>query len=151
MYYLLHLIHITFFSASFSCYEFYVEIINTFLILFSTQLRHPLKFEDSHYFLDIFMSKFSHRTDAVVARLLENVIEQSQPPPQSSSVMYTAYNYFFSSKGASSPNTVPVADLSLLLLLLLGFQSRQRYQVWVSGFRQAVSSLGDHRGKCTDL
>ncbi|CAO3680253.1 unnamed protein product [Rhizopus microsporus] len=138
-------------SASFSCYEFYVEIINTFLTLFSTQLRHPLKFEDSHYFLDIFLSKFSHRTDAVVARLLENVIEQSQPPPQSSSVMYTAYNYFFSSKGTSAPNTVPVADLSLLLLLLLGFQSRQRYQVWVSGFRQAVSSLGDHRVISTDI
>lgn len=111
-----------------------------FLILFSSQLRNPLKFTD-YYFLDIFMSKFNHRADAVVARLLENVIDQNQPPPQSSGVMFTAYNYIFS----KHPNidTLPVADLSLFLLLLLGVQEQGP---WITCFRQAIANLSDHHG-----
>ncbi|KAG1445211.1 hypothetical protein G6F56_009992 [Rhizopus delemar] len=125
-------------NASYACYEFYVEILNMFLILFSSQLRNPLKFTD-YYFLDIFMSKFNHRADAVVARLLENVIDQNQPPPQSSGVMFTAYNYIFS----KHPNidTLPVADLSLFLLLLLGVQEQGP---WITCFRQAIANLSDH-------
>ncbi|CAO3701506.1 unnamed protein product [Rhizopus stolonifer] len=125
-------------NASYACYEFYVEILNMFLILFSSQLRNPLKSTD-YYFLDIFMSKFNHRADAVVARLLENVIDQNQPPSQSSGVMFTAYNYIFS----KHPNidTLPVADLSLFLLLLLGVQEQG---AWIACFRQAIANLSDH-------
>lgn len=87
----------------------------------------------------------------MVARLLENVIEQKTPPPQSSSVMYTAYNYFFAARAnASNPDadTMPVADRSLLLLLLLGMQQvTEENKEWVKSYRFAIANLSDHHGK----
>ncbi|KAG1041165.1 hypothetical protein G6F43_012150 [Rhizopus delemar] len=134
-------------NTSYACYEFYVEILNMFLTLFSTQLRNPLK--STNYFLDIFMSRFVNRADAVVARLLENVINQHHAPPQSNSVMYTAYSYIFSSSkhhssSSSHTDTIPVPDLSLFLLLLLGVQSKGINSEWITCFRQAIAGLSDH-------
>lgn len=98
------------------------------------------------------MSKFGNRAETVVARLLENLIEQRTPPAQSSSVMYTAYNYFFSSRAGSSADadTMPVADRSLLLLLLLGSQSISKEtenSKWIKLYRYAIANLNDHHGK----
>jgi hypothetical protein len=98
------------------------------------------------------MSRFVNRADAVVARLLENVINQHQAPPQSNSVMYTAYSYIFSSSkhhssSSSHTDTIPVPDLSLFLLLLLGVQSKGINSEWITCFRQAIAGLSDHHGE----
>lgn len=137
-------------SSNYPNYEFYTEVLNTFLVLCSTQLQHA-KLTEDNYFLGILTSKFGNRAEAVVARLLENLIEQRIPPPQSSSVMYTAYNYFFSSRMNSNPDadTMPVADRSLLLLLLLGTQSiseKSNDTEWVKSYRFAIANLSDHHG-----
>lgn len=140
-------------SLNYSTYEFYTEVLNTFLVLCSTQLQQSKLAQDSNYFLNLLMSKFGNRAETVVARLLENLIEQKAPPPQSSSVMYTAYNYFFSARpNASNPDadTMPVADRSLLLLLLLGSQSHSEKQdnsQWIKSYRFAIANLSDHHGK----
>lgn len=125
--------------------------MNTFLVLCSTQLQHS-KLTEDNYFLGILISKFGNRAETVVARLLENLIEQKTPPAQSSSVMYTAYNYFFSSRINSNPDAdiMPVADRSLLLLLLLGSQSiseETENSKWIKSYRFAISNLNDHHGK----
>ncbi|KAI8144795.1 Dymeclin [Fennellomyces sp. T-0311] len=93
----------------------------------------------------------------MVAKLLENFIEQKVPPPQSSSVVYSAYNYFFSSRqsSASDADAFPVADRSLLLMLLLATQSK----IWdynassgqSSAYRLAFSNLRDHHVLASDL
>ncbi|KAI8073629.1 Dyggve-Melchior-Clausen syndrome protein-domain-containing protein [Thamnidium elegans] len=102
------------------------------------------------------MSKFGNRAETVVARLLENLIEQRVPPPQSSSVMYTAYNYFFSSRMGSNSDadTMPVADRSLLLLLLLGSQSISKEtenSKWIKLYRYAIANLNDHHVLSSDI
>ncbi|KAI8878773.1 hypothetical protein K501DRAFT_195071 [Backusella circina FSU 941] len=142
-------------NLNYSCYEFYVEALNTFLVLLSTQLQHA-RLEQDNYFLGILMGKFGNRAEAVVARLLENVVEQKAPPPQSSSVMYTAYSYFFNSRRKSSnPDTdgMPVADRSLLLLLLLGTQSSSSdsQNKWVESYRYAIANLSDHNVVSSDI
>lgn len=136
---------------NYSNYEFYTEALNLFLVLCSTQLQHS-KLTEDNYFLDILMSKFGNRAETVVARLLENLIEQKTPPPQSSSVMYTAYNYFFASRTSSSPDadSMPVADRSLLILLLLGTQPLSEdsdNKEWIKSYRFAIANLNDHHGK----
>lgn len=135
---------------NYSTYEFYTEVLNTFLVLCSTQLQQNKLSQDNNYFLGILMSKFGNRAETVVARLLENLIEQKTPPPQSSSVMYTAYNYFFSgrSNANSDADTMPVADRSLLLLLLLGTQSgsEEKNAEWNKSYRFAIANLSDHHG-----
>lgn len=96
------------------------------------------------------MSKFANRAETIVARLLENMIAQKTAPPQSSSVMYTAYNYFFSSRPLSTldPEAIPVADRSLLLLLLFGTQPESDLnQAWMKAYRFALANLSDHHGK----
>ncbi|KAI9260057.1 Dyggve-Melchior-Clausen syndrome protein-domain-containing protein [Helicostylum pulchrum] len=142
-------------NSNYSNYEFYTEVLNTFLVLCSTQLQHS-KLTDDNYFLGILMSKFGNRAETVVARLLENLIEQRAPPAQSSSVMYTAYNYFFSSRAGSSvdADTMPVADRSLLLLLLLGSQSISKEtenSKWIKLYRYAIANLNDHHVLSSDM
>lgn len=102
---------------------------------------------DENYFLDILTTKFGNRAEAVVARLLENLIEQRTPPQSSAGVMLSAYNYFFSSRtnSNSDADTMPVADRSLLLLLLLGTQSPLDTE-WVKSYRFAIANLSDHHG-----
>lgn len=78
-------------------------------------------------------------------------------------VVYNAYNYFFSGKAnvASSPDAYPVADRSLLLLLLLSTQfkdglgerselqgdgaAEQEVQ-WASAYRQAIAEVSGDQG-----
>ncbi|KAI9346649.1 Dymeclin [Pilaira anomala] len=142
-------------NSNYSHYEFYTEVLNTFLVLCSTQLQHS-KLTEDNYFLGILISKFGNRAETVVARLLENLIEQRTPPPQSSSVMYTAYNYFFSSRSSSHPDadSMPVADRSLLLLLLLGSQSISKEtenSKWIKSYRYAIANLNDHHVLSSDV
>ncbi|CAO3606673.1 unnamed protein product [Mucor hiemalis] len=142
-------------NMNYSNYEFYTEALNLFLVLCSTQLQHS-KLTEDNYFLDILMSKFGNRAETVVARLLENLIEQKTPPPQSSSVMYTAYNYFFASRTSSSPDadSMPVADRSLLILLLLGTQpvyEDSDNKEWIKSYRFAIANLHDHHVLSSDI
>ncbi|CAO3644618.1 unnamed protein product [Cunninghamella blakesleeana] len=123
-------------NTDYSTYEFYVELLNTLLVLFSTQLHHN-DTKEPNYFLDLLLNQFGNRTDALLAKLLDNIIENKPPPPQSSSVVYSAYNYFFAPKASSTDvDPLPVADRSLLLILLLSTQSNQ--------YRKAISGLRDH-------
>lgn len=142
-------------NMNYSNYEFYTEALNLFLVLCSTQLQHS-KFTEDNYFLDILMSKFGNRAETVVARLLENLIEQKTPPPQSSSVMYTAYNYFFAPRANLSldADSMPVADRSLLLLLLLGTQpisEESDNKGWIKSYRFAIANLNDHHVLSSDI
>ncbi|ORZ21308.1 Dymeclin [Absidia repens] len=123
------------FSANYSMYELYVELLNTLLVLLSTQLHH-IKLEENNYFLDLLLNQFGNRTNALLAKLLDNVIEQNLPPAQSSSVVYSAYSYFFAGRtSAGDVDPLPVADRSLLLILLLSTQSRQ--------YRNSIAELRD--------
>jgi hypothetical protein len=112
-------------------------------------------------------------------------MDQKAPPPSSSSkfltlwlllsrvcsliypclkdVVYNAYTYFFSAKSnvASSPDAYPVADRSLLLLLLLSTQFKdgsseksgtegeaaadQDLQ-WACAYRQAIAEISGDQG-----
>ncbi|KAI7872872.1 Dyggve-Melchior-Clausen syndrome protein-domain-containing protein [Spinellus fusiger] len=71
-------------SGNDSLYEFYVEVLNTLLVLFSTQFHHT-HLGEGNYFLDILFQHFSHTSEAVIAKLLDNFIQQTSPPAQSSS------------------------------------------------------------------
>ncbi|KAI8366147.1 Dymeclin [Blakeslea trispora] len=137
-----------------STYEFYTEVLNTLIVLCSTQLHQSKLSQTNNYFLDILMSKFANRAETIVARLLENMIAQKTAPPQSSSVMYTAYNYFFSSRPLSTldPDAIPVADRSLLLLLLFGTQPESDLnQAWMKAYRFALANLSDHHVISSDM
>ncbi|KAI8071187.1 Dymeclin [Gilbertella persicaria] len=138
---------------SYSTYEFYTEILNTMIILCSTQLRHSKASQTNNYFLHVLMHKFANRAETVVARLLENLISQKTAPPQSSSVMYTAYNYFFSGRTnvLSDTDSIPVADRSLLLLLLLGTQPLENDSKWMKAYRFALATLSDHNMVSNDI
>lgn len=95
--------------------------------------------------MSVLFNKFSNRAESIVAKLLENIIEQKTSPAQSSGVIYSAYNYFFSNRNHSNSDidSTPVSDRSLLLLLLLGMQS-QHYKEWNQSFRSAIANLNDH-------
>ncbi|KAI8967406.1 Dyggve-Melchior-Clausen syndrome protein-domain-containing protein [Mycotypha africana] len=145
-------------SSNYSTYEFYVEVLNTFFVLISTQLyqQHLFKMEgeEDNYFLNLLMTKFHNRAETIVARLFENFIAQHLPPPQPpAGALYTAYSYFFSSgrnsfhyqQNNSSP---PVAERSLLLLLLLGNQPEND---WTKSYRRAIANLNDHHVISSDM
>ncbi|KAI7898688.1 Dymeclin [Cokeromyces recurvatus] len=140
-------------SVNYSTYEFYTEILNTFLVLFSTQLRQSNLKQQLNYFLNILLTKFGKRAETMVARLLENIIEQRPPPPQSSSVMHTAYNYFFAARANTSyVDASPVADRSLLILLLLGSQpAKNDNSEWTKSYRLAIANLSDHHVISSDI
>ncbi|CAO3685374.1 unnamed protein product [Umbelopsis ramanniana] len=145
--------------ANYSTHEFYLEALNTIIVLLSTQLHQSTPDRTEYnYFINILMTKFGHQAKPIVFKLLHNFMEQKAPPPSSSNVVYNAYNYFFSGKAnvASSPDALPVADRSLLLLLLLSTQfkdgsgeiselqgdaaSEQDVQ-WASAYRQAIAEV----------
>ncbi|KAI9481667.1 MAG: Dymeclin [Benjaminiella poitrasii] len=100
------------------------------------------------------MRRFGKRAETFVARLLENAIEQKTPPAQSSSVMHSAYNYFFASRASTTSQTssVPVADRSLLLLILIGSQPVQsQTDEWNKSYRSAIANLSDHHVISSDI
>ena len=67
-------------------------------------------------------------------------------------VVYNAYSYFFSSRQSSTSDadTFPVAERSLLLMLLLATQSKIMNNDHTSGqassYRLAFANLRDHHG-----
>ncbi|CAO3667070.1 unnamed protein product [Umbelopsis vinacea] len=141
--------------ANYSTHEFYLEALNTIIVLLSTQLHQSTTDRtDYNYFINILMTKFGHQAKAIVFKLLHNFMEQKAPPPSSSNVVYNAYSYFFSAKTsvASSPDAFPVADRSLLLLLLLstqfkngsaedGDRNEEQDLQWASAYRQAIAEI----------
>ncbi|ORX54081.1 hypothetical protein DM01DRAFT_1335935 [Hesseltinella vesiculosa] len=130
-------------NANYTTYEFYVELLNLLLVLFSTQL-HQGPGQEKNLFLDILFTTSANKTNALIAKLLDNVIEQKQPPSQTSSMVFSAYNYLFASRSSlSDTDTLPVADRSLLTILLLCTQSRL--------YRQAIACLRDLQLLSTDL
>jgi hypothetical protein len=84
--------------------------------------------------------------------------------PSFKDVVYNAYTYFFSGKTnvASSADAFPVADRSLLLLLLLSTQfkdgsgergdtkgdaaSEEQDLQWASAYRQAIAEISGDQG-----
>ncbi|KAJ8663343.1 hypothetical protein O0I10_000582 [Lichtheimia ornata] len=140
---------------NYSAYEFYTEILNTLIVFFSTQL-HRSHVNEGNYFLDLLLDKFGDRADAVVAKLLENFITQKPPPALSSSVVYNAYSYLFSSRSgsASDVDPMPMNERSLLLLLLLTTQlktSRDDSSAPTSPYRTVFANLRDHNVLATDV
>ncbi|KAI8086427.1 Dyggve-Melchior-Clausen syndrome protein-domain-containing protein [Halteromyces radiatus] len=136
-------------NVNYSIYEFYVELLNTLLVLLSTQL-HRTKLEESNYFLDLLMTQFRKYTHPLLAKLLDNTIEQQSPPAQSTNVVYNAYNYFFTGRSSSADvDPLPVADRSLLLILLLSTQSqhcRNAIAEW-RDIHMLSSDIDSHKGK----
>ncbi|KAF7729721.1 hypothetical protein EC973_003799 [Apophysomyces ossiformis] len=147
-------------NTSYSVYEFYAEVLNTLIVLLSTQL-HRTRLTENNHFLDILMGRFGDRADKIAATLLENFIAQKTPPSQSSSVVYSAYSYFFPARSNSltDADALPVADRSLLLLLLLGTQAKQSLDgthspegslLWAEEYRNAFGNLRDHHGTVSE-
>ncbi|ORY94677.1 hypothetical protein BCR43DRAFT_329263 [Syncephalastrum racemosum] len=81
---LLSILTNTDYSTNYSTYELYVEVLNILIVLLSTQM-HKSRVADKNLFLDILLQQFSDRADAIVAKLLQNFVDQKMPPPQSSS------------------------------------------------------------------
>ncbi|KAG0175177.1 hypothetical protein DFQ28_011210 [Apophysomyces sp. BC1034] len=148
-------------NTNYSVYEFYAEVLNTLIVLLSTQL-HRTRLTENNHFLDILMRRFGERADKIAATLLENFSAQKPPPSQSSSVVYNAYSYFFSTRAnySTDADASPVADRSLLLLLLLGTQAKQTQDgrdpeegplSWADEYRNAFANLRDHHGTASEL
>ncbi|KAI8068464.1 Dymeclin [Gongronella butleri] len=130
-------------SANYNTYEFYVELLNLMVVLFSTQMHHSPN-AAPNLFLDLLLTKFADRANAIVAKLLDIVIEQKGPPAQSSSMVFSAYNYLFASRSsAADADTLPVADRSLLVILLLCTQSHL--------YRRTIASLRNLQLLSSDL
>ncbi|RUP45096.1 Dyggve-Melchior-Clausen syndrome protein-domain-containing protein [Jimgerdemannia flammicorona] len=145
-------------NASYSAYEFYLEALNTLIALLSTQIyQSSPNANDNNYFLNILMTKFGGRADALIGTLMKHFVAQKPMPPVSASVVYNAYSYFFSSKptAATTPDLYPLADRSILLILLLSMQSRSsnetriktepnlRANNWTAACRLGISGLRD--------
>ncbi|KAJ3292091.1 hypothetical protein HK104_005566 [Borealophlyctis nickersoniae] len=127
-----------------SNYEFYVEALNLLIVMFSTQLgRTAADASQGNYFLDITLGRLSHFARGVVGRLVANSIEQQPPPPAAGGVLYSAYSYLFSAKKSDGPRSrgnSPLADKSMLLILVLSNQSPPNF---TNMFRDAVGGLQD--------
>ncbi|KAK3808643.1 MAG: Dyggve-Melchior-Clausen syndrome protein-domain-containing protein [Benniella sp.] len=100
------------------------------------------KIKDSH---DINSLLFSHLADQLILRLLWNFTDQRPSPPVTGSIVYSAYNYLFTKAGSSpSSEAHPIADRSILVLLLLHSQAKGNHE-WES-FRRSVQNLRDEHG-----
>ncbi|CAJ0841200.1 49_t:CDS:10, partial [Entrophospora sp. SA101] len=134
--------------SNLSSYEYYQETLNTFLVLLSTQIHQPCaKKIENNYFLNILFSKFSDQFNELTKRLINNFIEQKLPP-YSTNVVYNAYSYLFPSRSSAALPTdpSPIAERSLLILLLLASQSRILKDGSINKFREAIKSLKDVQG-----
>jgi len=138
-------------------YEIHVEILNTLLILLSTQLFSPP--DDGHdLFMNVLLSgDFDYRSGEFVESLLNNYINQRKKPAEISSTFtllgrltsaaslivflpWNAYTYLFSTRlnPAIHGSSTPLADKSLLVLLVLVHRTNVE-----NPFRKALSSLQD--------
>lgn len=78
-------------------------------------------------------------------RLLWNFTDQRPSPPLTGSIVYSAYSYLFAKTGSSpSSEAHPIADRSVLVLLLLHSQSMSNPN-W-KAFKTAIQSIRDERG-----
>ncbi|KAG0237647.1 hypothetical protein BGW42_000475 [Actinomortierella wolfii] len=133
-------------GTSASAYEFYQEALNLLIVMASTQLQNTsAEPNERNYFLNILLSRFSHLSDQLVLRLLWNFTDQRPSPPVSGSLVYSAYNYIFTKTGTSlSTEAHPIADRSILLLLLLITQAKTDLQF--QAFRNSVRNIRDEKG-----
>lgn len=88
----------------------------------------------------------SHVADQLTLRLLWNFTDQRPSPPVTGSIVYSAYSYLFAKAGSSpSSEAHPIADRSVLVLLLLLSQAKLNPS-W-GAFKKSVRSIRDERGK----
>ncbi|CAG8611385.1 12604_t:CDS:10, partial [Ambispora leptoticha] len=131
-----------------SSYEFYQECLNTLIVLLSTQI-HQLNADENvnNCFLNILLNDFNYLIDDLTKRLVTNFIDQKTVPSVSTNVVYNAYSYLFAVKSptVSSFDPHPIAERSLLILLLLTAQSSVSNES-KSHFRIGISHLKDEQG-----
>ncbi|KAG0314434.1 hypothetical protein BGZ97_009310 [Linnemannia gamsii] len=133
-------------GSSPSAYEFYQETLNLFIVMASTQLQLTTsETSEKNYFLNIVLDKFSQVAGQLTLRLLWNFTDQRPSPPLTGSIVYSAYSYLFAKTGSSpSSEAHPIADRSVLVLLLLHSQSMSNPK-W-KAFKTAIQSIRDERG-----
>lgn len=137
-------------GSSPSAYEFYEEALNLVIVMTSTQLQlSTSEPSEKNYFLNLVLRRFSHLADQLVLRLLWNFTDQRPSPPVTGSIVYNAYNFLFTKAGSSpSSEAHPIADRSILVLLLLHSQSKGDAQ-WES-FRRSIQNIRDEHGSMPD-
>ncbi|KAF9335920.1 hypothetical protein BGZ91_010265 [Linnemannia elongata] len=137
-------------GSSPSAYEFYQEALNLFIVMASTQLQLTTsETSERNYFLNLVLDKFSQVAGQLTLRLLWNFTDQRPSPPLTGSIVYSAYSYLFAKTGSSpSSEAHPIADRSVLVLLLLHSQSMSNPN-W-KAFKTAIQSIRDERGSMAD-
>ncbi|KAF9923922.1 hypothetical protein FBU30_006038, partial [Linnemannia zychae] len=132
-------------GSSPSAYEFYQEALNLFIVMASTQIQlTSSEPSEKNYFLNLVLEKFSQVAGQLTLRLLWNFTDQRPSPPLTGSIVYSAYSYLFAKAGSSpSSEPHPIADRSILLLLLLHSQSMGNSN-W-KAFRSAIQNIRDER------
>ncbi|KAK3842004.1 MAG: Dymeclin [Linnemannia gamsii] len=137
-------------GSSPSAYEFYQETLNLFIVMASTQLQLATsETSEKNYFLNLVLDKFSQVAGQLTLRLLWNFTDQRPSPPLTGSIVYSAYSYLFAKTGSSpSSEAHPIADRSVLVLLLLHSQSMSNPN-W-KAFKSALQSIRDERGSMAD-
>ncbi|KAF9537106.1 hypothetical protein EC957_008861 [Mortierella hygrophila] len=137
-------------GSSPSAYEFYQETLNLFIVMASTQLQLTTsETSERNYFLNLVLDKFSQVAGQLTLRMLWNFTDQRPSPPLTGSIVYSAYSYLFAKTGSSpSSEAHPIADRSVLVLLLLHSQSMSNPN-W-KAFKTAIQSIRDERGSMAD-
>ncbi|KAG0201210.1 hypothetical protein BGX28_005910 [Mortierella sp. GBA30] len=137
-------------GSSSSAYEFYEETLNLVIVMASTQLQRPTSEpNEKNYFLNLVLQNFSHLADQLTLRLLWNFTDQRPSPPLTGSIVYSAYSYLFAKAGSSpSSEAHPIADRSVLVLLLLHSQAKSDPNWEV--FKKSIQSVRDERGSMMD-
>ncbi|CAI2172229.1 14254_t:CDS:10 [Funneliformis geosporum] len=138
-----------------STYEYYQESLNTLLVLLSAQIHQSNASQiENNYFLNILLTNFSELVNNLTKRLVTNFIEQKPLPPASTSmrlvgVVYNAYTYLFPSRSSATlpSDPPPIAERSLLMLLLLSVQCRIPDEK-TKNFREGIRSLKDAQEIC---
>jgi len=93
--------------------------------------------------------KPSHVADQLTLRLLWNFTDQRPSPPLTGSLVYSAYSYLFAKAGSSiSSEAHPIADRSVLVLLLL--LSQAKLNPSSNAFKNSIRSIRDERGRMDD-
>ncbi|KAF9101041.1 hypothetical protein BGX27_000123 [Mortierella sp. AM989] len=137
-------------GSSPSAYEFYQETLNLIIVMASTQLQQPTsESSERNYFLNIILRNFGHIADQLTLRLLWNFTDQRPSPPSTGSIVYNAYSYLFTKTGSSlSSEAHPIADRSVLVLLLLHSQAKGNPD-W-EAFKRSIQNIRDERGSMAD-
>ncbi|KAF9431866.1 hypothetical protein BGZ76_011609, partial [Entomortierella beljakovae] len=137
-------------GSSSSAYEFYQETLNLIIVMASTQLQQPTSdLSEKNYFLNIILKNFGHIADQLTLRLIWNFTDQRPSPPSTGGLVYNAYSYLFTKTGSSvSSESHPIADRSVLVLLLLHSQAKGNSD-W-EAFKNAIQNLRDERDSMAD-